>query len=183
MSTDQGSFDFGAAAQGDAFHPAQQEIAPKGNYVFTIVEVEGVRTSSSNAYPMIKLRLECPEGVQWDNLVISPNEFSLQKVLGLIDSAGLTRPVVGTDMDPKDGALSDQYLAKLHAKKVGGIVRDETEVDNRPDSRTRGQQITRPRIKGYVKADALKGVGPAPATAGAANPVQAANKAAEDIPF
>lgn len=178
-------FDFEAAVKGDAFHPAQLEIAPKGNYVFTIVEVENTRTRSDNHYPMIKLKLECVEGVQWDNLVISPNDFSFAKVLGLTDSAGLDRPEPGKDLDVTDGALTDAYVDQLMGKQVGGIVRDKTEADNRQDSQTYGQDITRPRVQGYVEPSKITAQGPAPSNGAAASSsvVAAADRAAEDIPF
>jgi hypothetical protein len=172
------SFDFGAAVAGDdaveAWHPASLDVLPKGNYVLKITEVDNTRSNNSNAYPMLKLRLESAVGVQWDNVVISPSEFSVQKLLGLIDSAGLARPVPGTDIDEKDGKLSEAFASKLIGKMVGVIVRDEE--DNRPDHI--GE--FRPRVKGYRPPEEITETAPETATK-AADPVRTTK--AEEVPF
>jgi hypothetical protein len=138
-------FDFAAVTSGDieAYHPPTAEVLTKGNYVVKIVDLEN--TTSSGGYPMLKLTLENEQGRQWDNLVISPNEFSVAKLLGLIDAAKLLRPdVAAGEMSRENGALSDAYAMQLLNRTVGLIVRDEE--DNRPDHF--GE--SRPRVKGYV---------------------------------
>jgi hypothetical protein len=142
-------FNFGDAAKStEAYHPGTAEVLPKGNYLVTVTDVEN--TTSSGSYPMLKLTVENDQGRQWDNLVISPNEFSVQKLMGLIDSAGLSRPdATKGEIDPSNGRLSDAYAYQLRNKQVGVIVRDEE--DNRPDHF--GE--VRPRVKGYVDPEVL----------------------------
>jgi len=135
-------FDFGAATTEDAWHPRLQDTLPKGNWLVKVTEVEN--ETSSGGYPMLKITLETDLGRQWDNLVISPNEFSVGKLFGLTDSAGLPRPVPDTDMSTQDGRLTDAYVNKLIGKTVGVVVRDEE--DNREDHK--GE--FRPRVQGYV---------------------------------
>jgi hypothetical protein len=146
------TFDFGAATAPDgnvdAFHPSTVEVLPAGNYVVKISELENA--TSSGGYPMLKIVLDNEQGRQWDNLVISPNEFSVAKLLGLIDSAKLPRPTVETEtIDPSNGRLADAYANLLIGKQVGVIVRDEE--DNRPDH----YGEFRPRVRGYVDPDVL----------------------------
>src|SRR5215469_11645594 len=108
------AFDFAAAVAPDAeaFHPGTHEVLPKGNYVVKITELE--KAQSSGGYPMLKLTLESETGRQWDNIVISPNEFSVQKLLGLIDSAGVARPdPTKGEIDTSNGALTDNYVNQL----------------------------------------------------------------------
>jgi hypothetical protein len=150
MTTD--IFDFAAATKPDseitAHHPSTMDVLQKGNYVVTISELQN--TESSGGYPMLKLTLDNEQGRQWDNLVISPNEFSVARLLGLVDSAGLSRPDASAgEIDPATGKLDDRYVDKLLGRKVGVIVRDEE--DNRPDHF--GE--VRPRVKGYVAPDVL----------------------------
>ena len=140
-------FDFGKQVATDseleAWHPRLQEFLPKGNYVIRITEIENVL--SSGGYPMLKIRLESDAGYQFDNLVISPNEFSVSKLLGLIDSAKIPRPDPEKgEIDKESGKLSDAYVNKLIGREVGVIVRDEE--DNREDHV--GEY--RPRVQGYV---------------------------------
>jgi hypothetical protein len=151
MSKSNDTFDFGAAvgADTDAYHPSQYEILPKGNWLCAIEEVEN--ETSSGGFPMLKLVLDADEGRQWDNVVISPAEFSIAKLLGLIDATGVARPDPEKgEIDPKDGRLSTGYIGKLIGRKVGVIVRDEE--DNREDHA--GEW--RPRVKGYITPEMLK---------------------------
>jgi hypothetical protein len=144
------TFDFGAAISSDteAYHPSTHDVLPHGNYVVKIAEIEN--TTSSGGYPMLRITLENEQGRQWDNLVISPAEFSVQKLLGLIDSAEVRRPdATEGEIDTQNGRLSDAYVFMLQGKSVGVIVRDEE--DNRPDHA--GE--VRPRVKGYVRATLL----------------------------
>jgi len=170
------TFDFGTAVKGDveAFHPHQQDVLTKGNYVLKIIECD--KSTSSGLFPMLKLRLENALGVQWDNLVISPNEFSVAKLLGLIEAAGLAPPNPDAgEINPKTGELSDAYAASLVGKDVGTIVRDEE--DNRPEHK--GEM--RPRVKGYVSPSTITG---APDTTGLPAAGSGNGKAEDDdIPF
>jgi len=141
------SFDFGAAVGTDvaAYAPSMHEVLPKGNYVCTVAFIENA--TSSGGFPMLKITVENEQGRQWDNLVISPNEFSVQKLLGLIDAADVPRPDPEQgEIDAKDGRLTDAYVQRLEGKQVGVVVRDEE--DNRPEHA--GE--VRPRVKGYVAA-------------------------------
>jgi hypothetical protein len=143
-------FDFGAAVGADAqaYTPPTQDVLPSGNYIVTVTSLEN--TTSSGGYPMLKLTLDNAQGRQWDNLVISPNEFSVQKLLGLIDAAGIARPdPEAGEISTQDGRLADAYASKLEGKTVGLVVRDEE--DNREDHR--GE--VRPRVKGYVPQDVI----------------------------
>lgn len=175
------SFDFGdAVGTLDAYTPPIEKAVREGNYVMKCVEVENTLTKSDKHYPLLKLKWESVEGAAWENMVISPNEFSVQKLLNLIQSLGLPAPVPGTDIDPATGKLSDEYANKILGKSAGVLVRDKTEKDNRQASPTRGQDITRPRINGYCTPDKLAGrVGATGSPSG--NPV--ASRKDEDIPF
>jgi len=143
------SFDFASAVGGDAYHPPTHPALPKGNYIVTVSELRN--ETSSGGFPMLKVTLENNEGRQWDNIVISPNEFSIQKLNGFIDSAGVARPDVQKgEMSASDGRLSDTYVDQLAGKTVGIVVRDEE--DNRPDH---AGEI-RARVQGYVNPSILK---------------------------
>lgn len=169
MTTTDTQFDFGAAVGADqeAYHPPERDVAPKGNYRMKIVTQEN--TTSSGNYPLLKLTLESEAYVQWDNIVISPNEFSVAKLLGLVDSAGLSRPDPAKgEIDPATGKLSDAYTAKLLGREVGVIVRHQGEM--------------RPRVKGYIEAEKVAVDGPTPG-ATAAPQSSSGQKAPEDIPF
>jgi hypothetical protein len=178
--------DFGSMMKtADAYHPPVQDVAPKGNYVFRITELDN--TTSSGGFPMLKLRLECDEGVQWDSIVISPNEFAIQKLLGLIEAAGLDRPdPAKKEIDAKTGELSDAYAQKLLGKEVGGLVRDQTarvkdENTGAYYDDPTGRQV--PRIKGYQTPAKLNGHTGPMASSAPPSQADAASKAAEDIPF
>jgi hypothetical protein len=164
-------FDFGAhVADAEAFHPATVEALPKGNYICKITDLEN--TSSSGGYPMLKITLENESGRQWDNLVISPNEFSVAKLLGLIDAAKLPRPDVAKgEIDPQTGALSEPYAHLLRGQEVGVIVRDEE--DNREDH----VGEWRPRVRGYVDPGVLT-----PATTGPMGGSQAGSQTQNSKP-
>ena len=170
-------FDFGAAASGDAYHPPTYNILPEGNYVATVAELDNA--TSSGGYPMLRVVLENDQGRQWDNIVISPNEFSVQKLLGFIDSAGLARPdIQKAEMSPQDGRLSDAYANQLVGKSVGLIVRDEE--DYRPDH----VGEVRPRVKGYVSPSILKEATTGPLGGQATNgPAQTQGAQAEPLAF
>jgi hypothetical protein len=132
--------------------PRTQDVLVKGNYVTKITAIENA-TSSGN-YPLLRISLECPEGVQWDNLVISPADFSVAKLKGLIVAAKVAPPSAENgEINAQDGRLSDGYIGKLIGRQVGTIVRDEE--DNRPDKR--GQ--FRPRVQGYVPPEAITNPG------------------------
>jgi hypothetical protein len=169
------SFDFGAALHGDraveSFHPAQQTVLPKGNYVVKITEIEQKQSSSGNW--MIALKMENEEGIAYDNLVLAPNEFSMRKLAGFVESIGLSRPVAGTDIKADSGQLSGDYVAKFMAKTIGIIVRDEE--DNRPDHV--GEM--RPRVQGYADPAEIKVTKAADAPA--ATTAKKANN--DNIPF
>jgi len=142
------TFDFAAATQGEAWHPRTQDILKAGNYVVRITEIEN--TESSGGFPMLKITVEQDMGRQWDNLVISPNEFSVSKLMGLIDSTGVERPNPDTgEIDKDTGRLSDAFVNSMVGREVGIIVRDEE--DNRSDHR--GE--FRARVQGYVQASVL----------------------------
>jgi hypothetical protein len=144
------SFDFAAATakEADAYHPPTHDVLPAGNYIVKLAEIEN--TTSSGGYPMLRIKVENDQGVQWDNLVISPHEFSVAKLLGLIDAAGLERPdATKGEIDATSGKLDDGFVYRLEGKTVGVIVRDEE--DNREEYA--GQ--VRPRVKGYVSQSVL----------------------------
>jgi hypothetical protein len=161
-------FDFSDGLENvEAFYPATAEVLPKGNYIVRIHELENV--TSSGGYPMLKLVLENEQGRQWDNLVISPNEFSKARLAGLINSAGIPGPSVPEDMNPQDGRLTDAYTNRLLGRSVGLIVRDEE--DNRPEHA--GEW--RPRVRGYVKPDVLAASGSTGPLGGSASASPSAN--------
>ena len=129
-------FDFGAElGKAEAFHPSADERLPKGSYWVKIIEFD--KATSSGGYPMIKIKVECDQGVQWDNLVISSHEFSLAKIKGLCESAKVAPPSVENgEMDASTGEFSDGYAGKFLGRWTGIVVRDEE--DNRPDHRGEG---------------------------------------------
>lgn len=176
------TFDFGTAATfGEAYTPPLADRLPKGNYIGRITELENA--ASRNGDPMLKLKLENEQGVQWDNLVVIAGndyvELMFSKVLALLDAAGLPRPVPGTDIDTQTGRLSDEYTNKLLGRQVGFLVRDEP--DNRPDHAGESQ----PKVNGrYVKPEVLKGkTGATGAPSGVASVTNGKANTDDDIPF
>jgi hypothetical protein len=163
-------FDFSAAvsAEAEAYHPSTTEILPKGNYVVKIIEIDNA--TSSGGYPMIKLTLENELGRQWDNIVISPNEFSVAKLMGLVDACGMKRPnPANGEIDTDNGRLSDVFVYAMLNRTVGIVVRDEE--DNREDH----QGEFRPRIKGYIAPSVLTSATTGPIAGQTAPSPRAAN--------
>ena len=173
-------FDFAQATQdSEVFHPPTQDTLPAGNYVVKITEV--TNTTSSGGYPMLKITVDNDQGRQWDNVVISPNQFSVDKLGGLFESAGVSWPPDFTkgEMDSDTGRLDDAYAYQLEGRTVGVIVRDEE--DNRPEHA--GE--FRARVKGYVKADVLTDntTGPLGGTQSSSPPAATPTAYSNDLAF
>jgi hypothetical protein len=151
MSFTSGNFDFASAVKtGEVFNPSLDEILPKGNYVGRITQCD--KGTSSGGYPQLELKLETEQGTSRDWLVISPNEFSVGRLLGLLDGCGLSRPSPEAgEINAQTGELSDVFVSKILGREVGWIVRDEPDREGR----------LRPRVRGYCKPEMIKHAGPA----------------------
>ena len=171
-------FDFeNAFATTEAYNPSGGMLR-KGKHVVTIKEVNGAGTSSGG-YPEIDLRVENGDGYQKDRLYVTPKEFSIAKIMGLIVAAGIRKPA-SADVDVTDGRLSPAYLSLLEGKKVGIVVDDEEDSRGEVDERT-GKVKMWPRVKGYVPADTVDADVPIDQSGLGAQGFQAASD--DDIPF
>ena len=150
-----GGYDFGAAMQnGEAWSPPLQDILPKGNYVLRIAEA--TKGKSSGGFQQVELRLENEQGAIRDWAVFSPNDFAMNKFLGLVQSAGLPRATPGTDINAETGELSERYVRSLVGRQVGVVIRDEEDI--RPDHA--GE--VRPRVQGYTTPEQIMKYGTSP---------------------
>lgn len=175
-SSGSGDFDFGAQMQsGEAWSPPLQEILPKGNYVVKIAEA--TKGKSSGGFPQIELRLENEQGAIRDWVTISPTEFAISKLLGLIDGTGLRRPKAGTEVAEQTGELSTPYVESLVGRQVGVVIRDEE--DNRPDHA--GEM--RPRIQGYTTPEQITKAGGSNGGAPPSGPVTGPSQAQSGLAF
>jgi hypothetical protein len=176
-------FDFeNAFATGEAFHPSTRQRFPVGPNVGTITEIDGEGTSSGG-FPYIDVRLESGAQHIKDRLIISPKEFAVKKVTGLIEGAGVRRPT-GDDVNTTDGRLSAAYLKLLLGKEVGFVVFDEEDRAGELDEYT-GKVKMWARVRGYVPPHLVKSKSDAPIdTRGLPTGQPAAQPVADDdIPF
>lgn len=146
-------FDFeNAFGQGEAFHPSTKQRFEVGPNVGTITEINGEGTST-NGFPQIDVVLENgPKRIK-DRLTISPKEFSVAKVVGLVEAAGVRRPT-SDDVNATDGRLSAAYLKLFEGKQVGFVVFDEEDRAGEVDDRT-GKVKMWARVRGYVPAEVV----------------------------
>lgn len=137
-------------AQATAWQPPLQTQLPAGNFVVVIDEAND--GTSSGGHPQIELIMSSPEGGTRDWLVLAPNEFSINKAVGLFEAAGIGKP---TEDDIVEGTrLKPAFIARLVGKPVGVIIRDEDDFKNP------GQ--TRPRVQGYRDPADIKSSGALP---------------------
>jgi len=177
------SFDFeNAFGSGEAFHPSTRERFPVGPNVGTIKEIDG-SGSTSNFNPTIDVRIENGAKHIKDRLIISPKEFSVAKVVGLVEAAGVRRPT-GADVDATSGRLSQEYLNLFVGKQVGFVVFLEDDYQGEVDERT-GKVKQWDRVRGYVPPSAVSTDEVPIDTRGLpeANSFAAATVADDDIPF
>lgn len=174
-------FDFTQQFASAAAHNPAGAFLQRGTHVVTIDKVEGSETSSGG-YPQIDVFVSNGDGRQKDRLYISPREFAIAKIVGLVDAAGIRRPGEG-DVSPTDGRLSPQYLNLLVGKRVSIVVRDEEDRNGEIDERT-GQVKMWPRVQGYLPVAAVTQDAPAD-TVGLPEPGQQqfSSPADDDIPF
>lgn len=167
------SFDFNPE---EKWNVSTESLLPAGNYVCEILEIEsGPTVKSSGKYPEVRVKLGNDQGVSRDWITISsPQTFG--KFTALVLAVGFDEadwPQPDEDFSTEDGTVKQSYSNKLLGKKVGVVIRDET--NNRTGD-------IRPRVKGYVPASDIKPSDVTPNGAGAEFTHARAPKD-EDIPF
>lgn len=126
---------------------SSDEYLPAGDYVVTINDVDGTKTSGGG-YPQIELEVGCVDGTRRDWLVITPQTTG--KIGQVIQAIGAPLPDPATEINGADLRLSQSYLdANWKGKQVGVLIRDEPKYND--------PTVMQPRIKSYVPAAKIAG--------------------------
>jgi hypothetical protein len=168
-------------ANAQAWLPPLTTQLPAGNFVVMIDEARDSTSKSNN--PQIELIMSSPQGGCRDWVTLAPNQFSMDKAVGLFYAAGVLGdgevPSEDDLVDPTvDLRLKPAFIAKLIGRQVGVVIRDK------PDLKDPTQ--TRPQVQGYRPASDISSSGALP-TSDVTNAADLAafssSTADSDLPF